>query len=99
MVVFFTSTDPYIASRNREKNGVVFEGSKKECENYLLKLYNDKMNAPYATRVCDAVRFCNKLNQIDGLSRSSLKGHRLSFSYDSRFWEIMTKKEVENENP
>ena len=97
MVVFFTSTDPYIASRNLEKNGIVFEGTKKECENYLLKLYNDKMNAPYATRVCDAVRFCNKLNQIDGLSRSSLKGHRLSFSYDSRFWEIMTKKEVKNE--
>lgn len=97
MVVFFTSTDPYIAGRHGEKNGVVFEGSKKECEKYLLELYNDKMDAPYATKVCDAVRFCNKLIQIDGLSRSALKGHRLSFSYDSRVWEIMTKKEAAEE--
>jgi hypothetical protein len=94
MVVFFTSTDPYIASRHGEKNGIEFEGTKKQCERYLLDLYNDMMDAPFASRICDAVRLCNKLNKIDGLSRSALKGHRLSFSYDSRVWEIMTKKEA-----
>lgn len=93
MVVFFTSTDPYIASRCGEKKGIEFEGTKKECERYLLDLYNDRMNV-HASRICDAVRFCNKMNKVDGLSRSALKGHRLSFSYDSRVWEIMTKKEA-----
>lgn len=97
MIVTMVTTDPYIASRHPDESTTphqVFEGTKKECEQYLLDVYNNKMDAPYASRVCDAVRFSNKSNNIDGMSRYCLKGKHLCFSYDSRYWEITTKKQL-----
>ena len=94
MIVYFTSENPYIASRNNEHNGIVFEGTKKECEGYLLELFN-KYDELYACSVGEAIRKSNKRGHYDGLFRDSGKGHRCYFRYDSRSWDIMHKKEAE----
>ena len=80
-----------------KKNGIDFEGTKKECENFLLDLFNEK-NELFAQSVGEAIRMSNRRGNYDGLFRSSCKGHRAYFRYDSRSWEIMTKKEF-NEIP
>ena len=92
MIVKFSSIDPYIASRYGENTCIVFEGTKKQCENYLLDLFNEKDDF-YAQNIGEAIKKSNKRGNWDGLFRSTCKGHRAYFRYDSRQWEIMTKKE------
>lgn len=104
MVVITRTTCPYIASRNGEKTywTIVFEGTKKQCECYILDVYNQKVNAPYATSVAQAIRFTKKQRTIDGLSRWFLQGPNrnrkfLQLDYDSRIWRTATKKYYEQE--
>lgn len=91
MVVVFQCTDPYIASRNREKTCITFEGTKKECEMFLLYEFDDQESRIFP-RVCDAVRYSNRRNNYDGLFRDG--NNSLYLRYDSRLWEIMPKKEA-----
>jgi len=90
MVVVFQSIDPYIASRNREETCICYEGTKKECEKFLLREFEDQESRVFS-RVCDAVRYSNRRNNWDGLFRSKSS---LYLRYDSRTWDIMTKKEA-----
>ena len=97
MIVTEVTTCPYIASRHPNESTsphIIFEGTKKQCEAYILDIYNLKMDAPYAGTVAEALRFCRKRESIDGLSRSSFKGHHLRFDYDSRIYEVTTKKNL-----
>lgn len=96
MVVTFRYIDPFIASRHgRDINeSIVFEGSKKECENYLLNEFNDCFSSEtFQDSVKNAVRWSNKRNCFDGLFRT-LKQKRLYMNWDSRQWEIKFKKEL-----
>ena len=90
MVVVFKCMDPYIASRNREETCIAYEGTKKECEKFLLNEFEDQ-ESRYFSRTCDAVRYSNRRKKFDGLFRDSSGG--LYLRYDSRHWEIMTKGE------
>ena len=91
MVVVFQSINPYIASRNGEKTCIAYEGKKKECEKFLLDEFMDQENRIF-NRICDAVRYCNRRGNFDGLYRDGHGG--LDLRYDSRHWEIMTKAEA-----
>lgn len=91
MVVVFQCTDPYIASRNREETSITFEGSKNDCERKLLEEFIDQESRVFR-RVCDAVRYSNRRGNYDGLFRDG--NNSLYLRYDSRSWEIMTKKEA-----
>lgn len=91
MVVVFQSLDPYIASRNREETCIAYEGTKKECEKFLLNEFEDQESRVFS-RTCDAVRYSNRRGNFDGLYRDDHGG--LYLRYDSRHWEIMTKKEA-----
>lgn len=91
MVVVFQCTDPYIASRNREETCICFEGTKKECEQYLLREFEDQESRVFS-RTCDAVRYSNRRGNFDGLYRDNHGG--LYLRYDSRALEIMTKGEA-----
>jgi hypothetical protein len=91
MVVVYQCTDPYIASRYREETCIAFDGTKKECERFLLDEFDDQESRIFP-RVCDAVRYSNKRNKFDGLFRDGRKS--LYLRYDSRLWEIMPKKEA-----
>ena len=93
MVVVFKCNDPYIASRNREETCIAFEGSKKECENFLLMEFEDQESRVFS-RTCDAVRYSNRRGNYDGLFRNKYGEKNLYLLYDSRTWEIMTKKEA-----
>lgn len=95
MIVKFTCTDPYIASRNGEKKGIVFEGTKKECEEYVYDVFCDNESNFTGNSIGTAIRWSNKRNCWDGIFRSNCRGHRLYTRYDSRIWEIMTKKEAQ----
>lgn len=98
MVVTKVTTCPYIASRNYGESTseqIIFEGTKKECEYFLLDEFNDKFqNEIYAETVGKAVRWSNHKGCYDGLFRIK-KGGRLYMNWDSRVWEIKFKKEVE----
>ena len=91
MVVVFQSLDPYIASRHREQTCIAYEGTKKECEKFLLDEFMDQESRIFS-RTCDAVRYSNRRGNFDGLYRDSHGG--LYLRYDSRAWEIMTKGEA-----
>jgi hypothetical protein len=91
MVVVFQCVDPYIASRHGEETCVAFEGSKKECEMYLLNEFIDHESRVFS-RVCDAVRYSNRRGNFDGLYRDG--SGSLYLRYDSRVWEIMQKREA-----
>lgn len=91
MVVVFMCTDPYIASRNGEKTCIAYEGTKKECEKFLLNEFEDQESRIFS-RTCDAVRYSNRRGNFDGLFRDNHGG--LYLRYDSRAWEIMTLKEA-----
>jgi len=91
MVVVFQSIDPYIASRNREETCICYEGTKKECEKFLLREFEDQESRVFS-RVCDAVKYSNRRGNFDGLYRDDHGG--LYLRYDSRHWENMTKKEA-----
>lgn len=93
MVVVFKCNDPYIASRNREETCITFEGSKKECERFLLDEFIDQESRVFS-RVCDAVRYSNRRGNFDGLFRNQYGDKSLYLRWDSRSWEIMTKKEA-----
>lgn len=93
MVVVFKCNDPYIASRNREETCITFEGSKKGCEKYLLDVFMDQESRIFS-RVCDAVLYSNRRDNFDGLFRNQYGNKSLYLRYDSRSWEIMTKKEA-----
>lgn len=64
MVVVFKCNDPYIASRHGEETCITFEGSKKECEKYLLDVFIDQESRIFS-RVCDAVRYSNRRDNFD----------------------------------
>ena len=91
MVVVFQCMDPYIASRNREETCIAYEGTKKECEKFLLDEFMDQESRVFS-RTCDAVRYSNRHGNFDGLYRDNHGG--LYLRYDSCHWEIMTKKEA-----
>lgn len=91
MVVIFQCMDPYIASRHREETCIAYEGTKKECEKFLLNEFEDQESRVFS-RTCDAVRYSNRRDNYDGLFRDSSGG--LYLRYDSRHWEIMTKGEA-----
>lgn len=91
MVVVFQCMDPYIASRNREETCIAYEGTKKECERFLLNEFEDQESRVFS-RTCDAVRYSNRRDNFDGLFRDSSGG--LYLRYDSRHWEIMKKGEA-----
>ena len=93
MVVVFQSLDPYIASRNGEKTCIAYEGTKKECEKFLLNEFEDQESRVFS-RTCDAVRYSNRRGNFDGLYRNQYGNKSLYLRYDSRHWEIMTKKEA-----
>ena len=91
MVVVFKCMDPYIASRNREETCIAYEGTKKECEKFLLNEFEDQESRVFS-RTCDAVRYSNRRGNFDGLYMDDNGG--LYLRYDSRHWEIMTKGEA-----
>ena len=91
MVVVFQSLNPYIASRHREETCIAYEGTKKECENFLLIEFENQESRVFS-RLCDAVRYSNNRGNFDGLYRDN-KG-TLYLRYDSRMLEIMTKEEA-----
>ena len=91
MVVVFKSLDPYIASRNREETCIAYEGTKRDCEKFLLNEFIDQESRVFS-RTCDAVRYSNRRVNFDGLYRD--KHNSLYLRYDSREWEIMTKGEA-----
>lgn len=95
MVVTFRFTNPYIASRNGGSisETVVFEGTKRECENYLFNEFCDCFqNDVFVSTLAGALRWSRKSGRFDGLYRS-LSG-RLYMDWDSRVWEVKFKKEV-----
>ena len=91
MVVLFQCMDPYIASCHREETCIAYEGTKKECEKFLLSEFEDQESRIFS-RTCDAVRYSNRRGNFDGLYRDNHGG--LYLHYDSRYWEIMTKGEA-----
>ena len=91
MVVVFQCMDPYIESRHGEETCIAFEGSKKDCEKFLLDEFMDQESRVF-DRTCDAVRYSNRRGNFDGLFRSPHGS--LYLRYDSRNWEIMTKREA-----
>lgn len=91
MVVVFQCMDPYIASRCREETCIAYEGTKKECEKFLLNEFEDQESRVFS-RTCDAVRYSNRRDNFDGLFRDSSDG--LYLRHDSRHWEIMKKGEA-----
>lgn len=97
MVVTKLTTDPYIASRNYSESTtgkIVFEGTKKECEEFLLDEFNKHFDT-YAESVSEALRWTDKRGCYDGLYRLPYKGKNLYMNWDSRHWEIKHKKDVE----
>lgn len=91
MVVVFQCMDPYIASRYREETCIAYEGTKKECERFLMEEFEDQESRIFG-RTCDAVRYSNRRGNFDGLFRS--RHGSLYLRYDSRHWEIMKKGEA-----
>jgi hypothetical protein len=91
MLVIKKTTCPYIASRNNESTdySVVFEGTKNECEQYLLDIVNENFDCQYFESIRKALTFFRKKNTHDGI----WKLKRINLSYDSREWHICTKKE------
>lgn len=98
MVVTKVTTCPYIASHNYGESTsekIVFEGTKKECENFLLGEFNDKFqNEIYAESISQALKWSDKRGCYDGIFRNPYHGKNLYMNYDSRVWEIKFKKEV-----
>lgn len=99
MVVTKKTIDPYIASRNYGESTseqIVFEGTKKECEKFLLDEFNDRFqNEIQCDSVGQAIRWSNKRGCLDGLYRNNYHGKNLFMHWDSRYWEIKHKNEVE----
>lgn len=94
MIVTKQTTNPYIASRNYGESvepQVVFEGNKKECEEYLLEVFNENEGTNYDS-VGSAIRFSNHRGTYDGIFRTEKK--RLYMNFDSRYWEIINKNEI-----
>lgn len=97
MVVTIVTTDPYIASKNYGEStseAIVYEGTKKECEGFLLEEFN-RLFETYAESVRKALLWTTKRGCYDGLYREPYHGKNLYMNFDSRHWEIKHKKDVE----